>query len=231
MDTVRFQMGEHAVLAVPVLQDNFDYLVCRDGEAVLIDAGAAGPVMAVLQRERLHLLQVLVTHAHHDHTGGCRTLQDRLGVLSTSPTVEAGNAEWLGATCQILSTPGHTAIHKSFYFPELKAVFTGDALINGACGRLLGGTAAQLHASLQVIAALPETTRVFGGHDYLDDNLAFAQLIDPKNSALAERLALYREDPAAALFATLAEEKRTNPFLWAQSVEEFAQLRARKDRF
>ena len=45
------------------------------------------------------------------------------------------------------------------------------------------------------------------------------------------RLELYRTDPAAAIFATLAEEKKTNPFLRVETGEDFAELRRKKDRF
>ena len=104
-------------------------------------------------------------------------------------------------------------------------------MINGACGRLLGGTAEQLFNSLQMIKKLPDETRIFGGHDYLVDNLAFAAAVEPENADVPARLELYRKDPAAALFATLAEEKQTNPFLRVDTVENFTELRRKKDLF
>lgn len=231
MKSTRFNLGDYEVLAVPVLHDNFVYLVCRNGTAVLIDAGEAKPIFKVLESENLQLMEIFITHTHHDHTGGCRALQDRLGVLSTSPAVEEREYNVLGTPCRSISTPGHMAVHKTYHFPELNMVFTGDTLINGACGRLLGGTPEQLFNSLQKIKQLPDDTRVLGGHDYLVDNMAFAQSIEPDNSDVKARLELYRNDPAAAIFSTLAEEKKTNPFLRVDSVEAFAELRNRKDRF
>ncbi|VGO22537.1 MBL fold metallo-hydrolase [Pontiella sulfatireligans] len=231
MKTTRFKVGDYAVLAVPVLSDNFVYLVCRAGQAVLIDAGEAKPVFRALEKESLQLLDILITHTHHDHIGGCRAIQDRLGVQSTSPGVEAREVSMLGTVCRSFATPGHMAMHKCYYFPELGIVFTGDTLINGACGRLLGGTAEQLFNSLQLIKQLPDETMVFGGHDYLADNMAFALSVEPGNADMQARLALYRTDPASAIFATLVEEKKTNPFLRVASVEEFAALRKLKDRF
>ena len=231
MKTSRFQVGGYDVLAVPVLYDNFVYLVCRDGQAVLIDAGEAGPVFKVLKTEKLQLTDILITHTHHDHVGGCRALQDRLGVQSASPGLEEGEMDLLGTRCRSFSTPGHMAVHKCYHFPGLQVLFAGDTLINGACGRLLGGTAEQLFNSLRKIGELPDDTRVFGGHDYLEDNMRFALSVEPDNMAMQARLALYRKDPASAIFATLGEEKKTNPFLRADTVEEFAALRHRKDRF
>ena len=74
-------------------------------------------------------------------------------------------------------------------------------------------------------------TRIFGGHDYLVDNMEFALSIEPGNADVKARLDLYHSDPSAAIFATLAEEKKTNPFLRIDSVDEFAALRRAKDNF
>ena len=88
MQVAPFPFGDYEVLAVPVLYDNFVYLVVHDGRAVLIDAGEAKPVFKTLEQENLQLLEIYITHAHHDHVGGCRVIQDRLGVLSNSPALE-----------------------------------------------------------------------------------------------------------------------------------------------
>ncbi len=231
MQVARFQFNGYEVLAAPVLRDNFVYLVCRDGEAVLIDAGEAKPVFNILERETLQLLNILITHTHHDHIGGCRKIQDRLGVQSVSPAVESAEFPVLETVCRPISAPGHMAMHKIYYFPELGILFTGDTLINGACGRLLGGTAKQLFSSLGKICELPDDTRIFGGHDYLVANMEFALSVEPANADMQARLDLYRTDPTSAIFATLAEEKRTNPFLRVDTIEEFAELRRRKDFF
>jgi hydroxyacylglutathione hydrolase len=231
MQVARFQYGDYEVLAVPVLRDNFVYLVCRAGKAVLIDAGEAKPVFNALEQENLQLHDLFITHSHHDHVGGCRAIQDRLGVQAVSPAVEARDYKVLGTICRSLPTPGHMVIHKTYYFPDLNILFPGDTLINGACGRLLGGTAEQLFNSLQLIKALPDDTRIFGGHDYLVENMEFALSVESGNADMQGRLEIYRRDPAHAIFATLAEEKRTNPFLRVDTAEDFARLRQAKDRY
>jgi hydroxyacylglutathione hydrolase len=226
-----FELGEYTLLAVPVLRDNFVYLICREEQAVLIDAGEARPVLKTLEQKNLQLTEMFITHTHHDHVGGCRELCERIGALAISPAVEAREYDVLGTRCRSLSTPGHVAVHKIYSFAELGLLVTGDTLINGACGRLLGGTAEQLFESLQRIKSFPDETLILGGHDYLEENMRFALEEEPGNADMQARLALYQRDPAAAIFVTLAEEKRTNPFLRVDSLEAFTALRARKDLF
>lgn len=231
----RYTFGDYELLAVQVLRSTygtFNYLLCRDGRAILVDCGEAAPVFAVLEQEGLQLTDVLITHNHGDHAGGCRAVQDRLGVLSFSPAVEGREFEILGTTCRSFDTSGHLPLCKSYYFPEPGICFTGDAVINGAVGRLTGGgTPEQFFAGLERIKQLPEETMIFGGHDYLEDNAAFALSVNPGNEAMRTRRKLYASDPLAAVFQTLEAEKKSNPFLQVQSADEFAALRKRKDEF
>ncbi len=220
MKPVRIQRGPFQIIAIPVLSDNFVYLICRDGQAVLIDAGEAPPVRRVLEENRLCLRKILVTPRHADHIAALADLQREV-------VDEAAEA---AGPVEVISAPGHTADDVVFYFPEARAVFTGDTLINGACGRPLGGSAEQLFDSLQRIKKLPDETLVFGGHDYLDENLRFGLKMESANKSINDRLRRYHADPAAGLFVPLVEEKKTNPFLRAAGVKEFTALRHAKDR-
>jgi hydroxyacylglutathione hydrolase len=234
MIKARLQFGEYELLAVQVLLSTygtFNYLLCREGKAILIDAGEAKPLFQTLEKENLRLLDILITHHHPDHSGGCRAMQDRLGVQSTSPGVESREFSILGTVCRSFATPGHLAVCKSYYFPELGLVCTGDTIIGGGCGRMMGGTPEHYFQSLETIKALPDETIVFGGHDYLEENMKFALSVEPDNIDMQARLDLYRTDPVFAIFATLAEEKKTNPFLRAGSATEFSELRRAKDAF
>jgi hydroxyacylglutathione hydrolase len=105
-----------------------------------------------------------------------------------------------------------------------------------------------MFTSLTRLAALPDETRVYCGHEYTRSNAAFAITVDPDNPALAERkteIERLLEKGHATLPTTIGFEKRTNPFMRANDpgirktlgmdnatdLEVFAELRARKDRF
>ena len=102
------------------------------------------------------------------------------------------------------------------------------------CGRLFEGDAAQMHGSLQRLAALPAETRVYCGHEYTLANGRFALTVEPDNAALVRRVAEVaemRERGEVTLPTTIALERSTNPFMRAGSVEELAERRAAKDAF
>ncbi len=234
MIKARFSFGEYELLAFQVLPgtyETFNFLLSHNGQAILIDAGEAHPIFQTLENENLQLTNVLITHGHGDHSGGCRAIQDRLGVQSTSPGVESREFPILGTVCRSFATPGHLAVCKSYYFPILGICFTGDTIIGGGCGRLMDGTPECYFQSLEKIKLLPDETIVFGGHDYLEANMKFSLSVDPDNAAMQARLERYKTDPKSAIFVTLEEEKKTNPFLQVDSREAFAELRRRKDIF
>jgi hydroxyacylglutathione hydrolase len=126
--------------------------------------------------------------------------------------------------------PAHTSGHVAYHFPEARAVFTGDTLFAGGCGRLFEGDAAQMRSSLGRLTALPDDTRVYCGHEYTEKNLRFAAMLEPGNAALARKLAAVealRRDGKPTVPSTIAEEKATNPFLRMSSPELGASVRAR----
>ena len=226
-----FKINKYEIFVLKVLEDNFVYLICLNNKAILIDAGESKPILEFIDKRNIQLLQILITHNHADHINGCHDLLDKLGAHSRSPAVAEETIRILGTVCRIISTPGHSSIHKSFYFPDLKIVFTGDLLINGGCGRVIDGTMEKLFNSLKKIKNLPDDTLVFGGHDYLESNLLFSQSINSDDLSLKNRLDKYNENCEEALFIDLKNEKNTNIFLQCETLEEFVKLRRMKDFF
>jgi len=79
-----------------------------------------------------------------------------------------------------LHTPCHTQDSISFFFEDGadKAVFTGDTLFIGGCGRFFEGDAKQMHKALnETLAALPNDTKVYPGHEYTKGNVRFAKKV------------------------------------------------------
>ena len=151
-------------------------------------------------------------------------------------------------TARVIDTPGHTVGHIAFWFEAADALFCGDTLFALGCGRLFEGTPSQMWRSLCALRALPDATRVYCGHEYTLSNARFAVTVHPANGELERRfgaIKAMRERGEPTIPSTLAEERRTNPFLRADDAqvqaavgmagadpaEVFAELRRRKDGF
>jgi sulfur dioxygenase len=133
---------------------------------------------ALISREGLRLRYVLETHTHADHITGSSLLRERTGAQSAAPLpcgivaadLQLEDGEELhfgGETVRALHTPGHTAGSMSYLWRD--AVFTGDTLLIGGCGRadFQSGDAGTLYDSItQKLFTLPDATLVFPAHDY-----------------------------------------------------------------
>ena len=236
------------VVPLSVLQDNYAWLLhdAESGETAAVDPSVGPPVLEAAEARGWRLTQVLNTHWHPDHTGGNQAIHEVTGAPVTGPeevrrvyqpdrVVTEGDRIKIGSwEAEVWEIPAHTAGHIAYYFEQAKAVFVGDTLFAMGCGRLFEGTAAQMHANLQRLAGLAQDVRVYCGHEYTLANARFAVTVEPDNQALADRLARVeaaRERGEVTLPTTIGEERDTNPFMRAESVEEFARLRSLKDSF
>jgi hydroxyacylglutathione hydrolase len=231
------------VVAVPQLADNYAYLVIdeRTQQAGIVDCAEAEPVLAAAAREGVKLTAILPTHHHYDHVGGNADLlradptltvygsDDRIPGVTTY--VHDGGVITLGSlSARVLFIPAHTTGHIAYFFPDEHAVFTGDTLFAGGCGRLFEGDAAMMIQSLSKLLALPDDTRVYFGHEYTEKNLRFALTLEPDNAALREKhawAAAQVRGGGTTTPTTIASEKETNPFLRWKSPALRATLQAR----
>jgi hydroxyacylglutathione hydrolase len=235
------------IVPIPLLSDNYGYLLIdpANRRAAIVDCSEPGPVLAEVARRGLRLEAVLSTHHHFDHVGGndevarsvpgIRVIGSRVDLQRVPALTESlddgDDFEVLGARGRAIFIPAHTSGHVAYYFAgEGPSVFSGDTLFAAGCGRLFEGSAEQMMHSLGKLAALPDDTKVWCGHEYTEKNLRFAQELEPENAAIAdklERVHAQRAAGAPSVPSTIGEEKRTNPFLRWESPELRATLRRR----
>ena len=237
-----------------ILTDFSDNLVAlyeyMPGQALVVDPPDATSVLRALDTHRLTLTTILVTHHHGDHVGGIPQLKQEIGctvwgsdaarIPAIDQVVTEPQVIQLGpATIKTLDTPGHTRTEVCYYREPGAGeasglLWAGDTLFVGGCGRLFEGTAEQMYDAFAKLKALPDDTQVYCGHEYTVENYQFALTIEPDNQAIQDALAAARAALAQGhptVPSTIGQEKQTNLFMQANSVEEFASLRRRKDRF
>lgn len=222
------------MLPLPAFADNYIWMLHDSRHAVVVDPGDATPVAQALQDTGLQLQAILVTHHHADHVGGVQALREATGARVYGPAREripepltrlaqGQSIDVLGLTWQVLDVPGHTAGHIAYHCAEVDAngdrsplLFCGDTLFSGGCGRLFEGTPAQMQASLDRLAALPDDTRVCCTHEYTLSNLRFARAVEPGNTSLLHyqsQCEALRARGEPTLPSRMALERGINPFL------------------
>ena len=233
------------VVPVPAFADNYIWLVHDpdSGETAVVDPGDAAPALAEAERRGWRIGQVWNTHKHWDHTNGNLAVKAATGATISGPAeapaidVELGDGDELRLGEHVgraAAIPGHTLGHIALLLEQDRAAFVGDTLFAMGCGRLFEGTPEQMFESLQRLAALPDDTALYCGHEYTLGNARFAAHAEPGNEAIAARLASVEELRAQGritLPTSVAEERATNPFVRARDWRHFAELRAAKDSF
>jgi len=227
---------------IPAFQDNYIWMLARDGEAIVVDPGDAAPVHAALREHGLKLTGIVVTHHHRDHVGGVAELTDAYRTRVWGPARESiprrqvalsegDSIELMDQRFTVIDIPGHTLGHIALYSAGLEMLFCGDTLFACGCGRLFEGTPTQMHESLSKLARLPGATRVYCGHEYTLANIRFARAVEPDNAELFARQRECEQQRARGeptLPSTIAVERATNPFLRSEepTVRAAAERRA-----
>ncbi len=235
------------VFQLPVLQDNYIYILRSAQKTAVVDPALADPVNIFLKKRKWNLDFIFNTHHHPDHTGGNLALKKQWncsvwGFAKDAKRIpgidrslrEGEESQFENHPFRVLFLPGHTLGHIAYWFFEEKKLFVGDTLFAMGCGRLFEGSFQQMFSSLSQIKSLPPDTKVFCAHEYTEKNGLFALNLDPKNPDLKirmQKVTSLRKNRQATVPFFLSEELKTNPFLRARKVEEFAYLRKKRDVF
>ncbi len=130
---------------------HYSYAILSNGEIALIDpARDPQPYYDFAEKNKARIVAVIETHPHADfvsshlevsrHTGATIYVSRLLGAEYEHQTFDEGDAIILGhITLKALNTPGHSpdsiCIVALDEKGEEKAIFTGDTLFIGDCGR------------------------------------------------------------------------------------------------
>ena len=224
---------------------NFNYLIAcgETGEALAIDPLDSGKCLKAAKDEGWDITQILNTHEHHDHTGGNEAVVKQTGakilahqnakdkIANVSRGLAAGDIIKVGKTVELeaLDTPGHTMCHICLRsHGDQPALFSGDTMFNAGAGNCHnGGHPAELYKTFsEQLDKLPADTRIYPGHDYIENNLRFTLDREPDNApaqTLLDQLA--GQDLNQARVTTIEEERSFNTFFRLTSPAVIARLR------
>ncbi|MEI6858381.1 MAG: hydroxyacylglutathione hydrolase [Shewanella sp.] len=220
------------VTALPAFNDNYIWIISRSANqsVYVVDPGDPHVVIDYLNIKQLQLAGILITHHHHDHTGGIAKLIAHAGhnievygpdtenienllnpISSTQCFITLKN---FNLKVDVIPLPGHTLGHIGYLMEG--ELFCGDTLFSGGCGRLFEGSPKQMHNSLMALSRLPGDTRVYCAHEYTLANLNFALSVEPTNSELFQYYKCCqdkRNKQVATIPTSIATERNINPFL------------------
>ena len=176
------------------LRVNSYFLVNDNGEAVIIDSGENYKKIKQTEQDlNVKIKAVLLTHAHFDHAGNVKKLQDdgvkiyiskqdapkllsednlssdfgrRFDYCKADFTFDdQDELDVCGIKIKVMLTPGHT--DGSVCFMVDKAIFTGDTLFDGSVGRtdFISGNRQDMINSIKKLFALDGDYSIYPGHD------------------------------------------------------------------
>lgn len=217
-------------ITIPNPLRNYNHLVvCTEtNEALMLDPCSPDLCIATAEKNGWTITQVVNTHEHNDHICGNGDIVSNYQCPISAPAsakssipdvdhwLEHGDTVTVGnITLKVINTPGHTHSHICLYSDvEQPVLLCGDTLFNAGVGNCYSGDAATLFDSVtHLLSSLPDATRIYPGHDYIETNLGFSLDREPDNKASTQLLEqVQKETPDTRTVTTLKMEKQINPF-------------------
>lgn len=232
------------IISIPALGDNYIWLIRKDNKAIIIDPAEDQKVLDYLKLHDLTPVAILLTHNHADHTdgvAGIKAVYQNLTIFGSIEVAEFANQivkdgdrfSLLDLNFEVIKSAGHTAEHIS-YLMDMEHLFCGDAMFSAGCGRVFTGDYQAQFDALQRFKKLPDIVQVYAGHEYTLTNLRFAETVLPPSCGFFEHQELAqmkREQGKPTLPTSIGVELQINPFLRAETLEEFISLRKQRDNF
>ncbi|ODN43103.1 hydroxyacylglutathione hydrolase [Piscirickettsia litoralis] len=224
---------------------NFNHIIAceKTAEAIAIDPFDADIVLKRAEEKGWTIKQIISTHEHGDHIRGNKELIAKTGakllahknasgkIKEVDTFVDQGDIIHVGETVkfEVLTTLGHTMAHLCLYAKDPEPVlFCGDTLFNAGVGNCHnGGDAGALyHTVIDHLFDLPDETKIYPGHDYIENNLGFALSREPHNKEAKELLEqVSKQTPDTRMVTNIKLEKKVNPFLRVHSQALISQLK------
>jgi len=248
------------VYLFPQLEDNYGYLIKNPhaNEGVLVDPSDLEMCLEILKLNDCLPSHILITHHHDDHIAAVQDLKKQFNsqvigfegdkkIPTPDKSIKDEEVfEIHGNSYRVIHTPGHTVQHITYFIENHNILFAGDTLFSIGCGRMFEGTPEQFWNSLSKLKQLPDTTKIYAGHEYTLSNIKFALSIDPNNTDLQKysTWASHQEKEHRPTLPTqLADQIKCNPFLRCDEdyflklyqtqdpVVAFSKMRSAKDNF
>jgi hydroxyacylglutathione hydrolase len=208
--------------------DNLGYLVFSDTQGIAIDGGNPGDMVDFAREKGITIKYVTNTHSHQDHTGGNTALLKKTDAQFIDCR-RAGEDRVItldGEKIEVIPTPGHT--EDSICFKAGDFLVTGDTLFNGTVGNCFSGDLKGFFRSLKTLMAFPKETKIYAGHDYVQESMDIAAATEKDNPDIEAYLQTY--DPGLVV-STLKDELLVNPYIRFNAPAMMELLQKRKMPF
>lgn len=189
------------------LQGTNTYLVGTGNKRILIDTGEGNSsyeklLSSVIQKENVTISTVLLSHWHHDHTGGLN-VNNKFCFYPSSSVLKYPSFELLpfpyehlydnqvfqltdenggiDTTLIVKHTPGHTSDHCSFYLVEETCLFSGDCILGSGSSTVFENLSDYMK-SLEKLESMnnPKIKTIYPGHGSCIINNGYETICDYK---------------------------------------------------